>query len=163
MTSLLIERIFSKFSWTMRTIVSLVIGATLFTPTFVFPFDLQGNSGVMDRRDSRFCLSCHDGTLAENILSQDLRAGRGNSQGYFQGQTPANFCRDRGHPIGIDYRLAQLNNPRGLKYPSQLDPAVKLRDGFVDCATCHDHNSQIPGKLVMENTGSRLCFSCHDL
>jgi predicted CXXCH cytochrome family protein len=67
------------------------------------------------------------------------------------------------HPVGVDYRMAQLKSGAKLRDPLFLDPAVKLENGLVGCTSCHDANSELPAKLVMLNTGSRLCFACHDL
>lgn len=131
----------------------------LVLPFSAFPFDPQNNPPAVDPRDSRFCLSCHDGTIAVNVLSQDQRTG----SGAFLGYTPNNFCLERSHPIGIYYPLAQLRSKGRLKDLSQLDPAVQLREGHVTCSSCHDSRSQLPAKLVMSNGGSRLCFSCHNL
>ena len=132
---------------------------TLLLPLSGLPFDPQANLPVRWNQDSRLCLGCHDGTLATNILSPDLNTILGS----FRGETPKNFCLAQGHPVGIDYRLAQLNSKGRLRDPSMLDPALKLEDGQVSCISCHDPNSRLQKKLVMSNSGSRLCFSCHNL
>ncbi len=138
--------------------LSLLVLALLL-PLSGLPFDPQANLSVQWNQDSRLCLGCHDGTLATNILSPDLNAILGS----FRGETPKNFCLAQGHPVGIDYRLAQLSSKGRLRDPSMLDPALKLENGQVGCTSCHDPNSEHRAKLVMSNTGSRLCFSCHNL
>jgi len=138
----------------------LILAFLLMVPPFsAFPFDPLGSPAVIDPRDSRFCLSCHDGTVGPNVITEDMRVTRSAFQGY----TPDNFSLEHNHPIGIYYPLVQLRSMGRLKDPSQLDPAVQLRDGHVTCTSCHDSSSQLPKKLVMQNTGSRLCFSCHNL
>lgn len=122
------------------------------------PFENHGNIKGEMLRGSRFCLTCHDGTIGRNILSQVFSQG-----GNFQGDMPGDFCLDRGHPVAVDYLPASLKSRGRLKHPSRLDPAVKLENGQVGCTSCHDSNSQLRAKLVMSNSGSRLCFSCHNL
>jgi hypothetical protein len=48
------------------------------------------------------------------------------------------------------------------------DPAVLLVNNNIECPTCHDVHNQYkdpysPKFLVRDNTGSRLCFACHDV
>lgn len=158
-----------KLSLGSLAIVDLSFGGSvlswLLTCAFVavyagpaLPFDNYGNIASEMLRGSRFCLTCHDGTIGRNILSQDF-----SQRGNFQGDTPGDFCVDRGHPVGVDYLPASLKSRGRLKHPSLLDPAVKLENGQVGCTSCHDSNSQLRAKLVMSNSGSRLCFSCHNL
>ena len=130
----------------------------LVLPPSGFSFDTWGNPASQNNQDSRFCLGCHDGTIAPNIISQDLRTIWGN----FGGEMPKGFCLERGHPVGIDYQTALLRSKGRLKQPSLFDAAVRLENGQVSCTSCHDPNSQLPKKLVMQNSGSRLCFSCHN-
>jgi len=47
------------------------------------------------------------------------------------------------------------------------DNTVSLVDNNIECSTCHDVHNQYkdphsPKFLVRDNTGSRLCFACHD-
>lgn len=94
------------------------------------------------------CMSCHDergGDLAVSMSGNLIRhnSGRGN------------------HPVGVPYQ-------RGLTFggyrPVNLLPAaVALPNGKVSCISCHESYSDRHGKLVMDNTGSRLCYTCHDL
>ena len=81
------------------------------------------------------CQSCHDGVIAPDIRMT--------------------------HPIGIDYRWAQLRSRGKLKDISQLDPGIALEDGRIGCLTCHQRESRFQAKLIMSNAGSALCFSCH--
>lgn len=141
------------------TRVGLILVLVILHPHSGLPFEPYGNFSGIFNQGSRYCLGCHDGTLASNVISQDLNAFRGAFQEIATGTLPT----DRGHPVGIDYRLAQLNSRGRLRDPSFIDPAVKLENGQVGCTTCHDSNSPIRGKLVIANTGSRLCFSCHNL
>ncbi len=141
------------------TMGGLVLMLVILHPHSGLPFESYGDFSAIFNQGSRHCLGCHDGTLASNVVSQDLNA----FSGAFQGTTASISSTDRGHPVGIDYRLAQLKSRGRLREPSSIDPAVKLENGQVGCTTCHDPNSPLRGKLVISNTGSRLCFSCHNL
>ncbi|MFQ5849883.1 MAG: cytochrome c3 family protein [Candidatus Binatia bacterium] len=115
--------------------LALVLAVLL--PIRGLSFDPAGNSEINMGRELQYCQDCHDGTL------------------------PVRTHQD--HPVGIDYREAQLRSKGRLKDPSLLDATLKLQNGQVVCTSCHDPDSQLRAKLVMRNTGSRLCFSCHNL
>ncbi len=101
---------------------------------------------------SKECLSCHDGTLSINA-----------------GAVAARFNWEHGreiglsHPIDVDYAQAYRRRPDRYYPPASLDPRIVLVEGKIQCITCHDHFSHQRKKLVMDNTGSRLCLACHDL
>ncbi|MFQ5849882.1 MAG: cytochrome c3 family protein [Candidatus Binatia bacterium] len=137
----------------------LVFVLAIFLPTPGLPFDPRGDSGVKVNQGSHGCLGCHDGTLATNIIGLGFN---GKAEIFLAGAATNSYL-DGSHPVGIDYRQAQLRSRGRLKDPSLLDPAVKLENGQVVCTSCHDPDSQLRAKLVMRNTGSRLCFSCHNL
>ncbi|MEX0777322.1 MAG: cytochrome c3 family protein [Phycisphaeraceae bacterium] len=87
------------------------------------------------------CLSCHDGATGQ---AKSL----GNS-----------------HPVGIRYDNPARDFRRAVRRmvpQSAVDPRVRLFDGTVGCASCHEPFSD--GKmLVMANDQGQLCTSCHDL
>jgi predicted CXXCH cytochrome family protein len=115
---------------------------------------------------SRLCLSCHDGTVALGMVSS-----RGTIQ--MQGDVTkmpsghANLGTDLSgdHPISFVYdaKLTQLDPT--LRDPSTLDHRVKLdHHNELQCTACHDpHDNQFGNFLVMDNTGSVLCLTCHVL
>ena len=86
---------------------------------------------------SKDCGQCHDGALAHDAF--DPRSN---------------------HPIGIDYR-SRLAQSFGRLNP--IESVLRLEDGKVGCVTCHNLDSDLPGKLAISNDGSRLCFTCHNL
>ena len=143
----------------MGTMIFLTILLLMLPPPAALAFDPGRGFPINLMRDSRFCLTCHDGTIATNILGQYFDPAWDS----FRGETPSNFCSTVSHSVGIDYRLAQLNSQGKLRDPLLIDPAVKLENGLVGCTSCHDSNSGLTAKLVMPNTGSRLCFACHNL
>jgi predicted CXXCH cytochrome family protein len=114
---------------------------------------------------SRLCLSCHDGTVALGSVSS--RTMPINMQG---GTTTmpsgaANLGTDLSadHPISFTYDSALASRDAEIKDPAQLTGAVKLdQESRLQCTACHDpHNNQFGKFLVMDNTGSALCLTCH--
>ncbi len=99
---------------------------------------------------SRDCLACHDGTISSNVDKDGAQWNHGAGIGL-------------SHPVGVDYREAYHRKPGKYHPPSQLPEALQLINGRVECITCHDHYSDLPGLLVMDNEGSRMCLSCHNL
>lgn len=102
--------------------------------------------------NSRECLSCHDGTLS---ISSDAELRELN----WEHHTEIGLS----HPVGVDYMDVYSRNPDTYHEPDGLDPRIVLINGKVECETCHNHYSSFKKKLVMENWGSRLCLSCHNL
>ncbi len=104
------------------------------------------------KKSSAYCLSCHDGMIASDssvsgpIEFSISRRPIGNS-----------------HPVDINYKESYLNKSFKLESPFQLDPKIKLDNGKISCLTCHDENSDKKHYLVVDNRGSKLCFSCHNL
>lgn len=112
----------------------------------------QAEAGRIDPI-SHTCLSCHDGSLGP---MESVSVGT-----WEHGAPLAKFDPSGSHPIGVDY-LRAFARRRGLKPIGSLNPAIKLIDGKVGCSSCHDLFSKLPGRLVMSNSGSRLCLACHD-
>lgn len=65
------------------------------------------------------------------------------------------------HPIGKDYKKAEAYG--GYHPASSLPQQIQLPDGKVSCISCHEGYSGNHGSLVLGNTGSTLCFKCHDI
>jgi predicted CXXCH cytochrome family protein len=101
-------------------------------------------------RSSRDCLACHDGTISGIVetggASWEHAGGIGLS-----------------HPIGIYYAETYRKDRRRYHPEASLPKELRLVDGKIECVTCHDHYSKLKGLLVMDNRGSRMCLSCHDL
>lgn len=144
-----------------------------------------GNAGVeATAAVSNLCLSCHDGTVAINAISNTSNArptttmtgGSGAGSAFMPTGAPTNFGSDltRTHPINFTYNTALTTNTN-LYAPGTLVNPVdasgsglggpKLFSGKVQCASCHDpHTSQdSTGKAFVRVTmdGSQLCFKCH--
>jgi predicted CXXCH cytochrome family protein len=114
------------------------------------PMDYSDKDFIDD--NSRECLSCHDGIFSSAPETElgGLNWEHGKGIGL-------------SHPVGVDYESVQLSKP-GEYHPRQrLDPRLTLVNGKIGCETCHNHYSKKFKHLVMENSGSRLCLSCHNL
>ena len=94
------------------------------------------------------CMSCHESLPNElniRITSNIIRHSRNRAS----------------HPIGMLYKTSMLYG--GYRMVSELPKQVLLPDGRISCISCHQAYSDKHGKLVIENRGSKLCFSCHDI
>jgi predicted CXXCH cytochrome family protein len=107
-------------------------------------------SGLLDP-ESQNCLSCHEGITAT------VSGGLGPSQHTGRLDIMSN------HPIGMSYSGVTSGN--ALKYNNLTgnDEHIRLFDGKMGCGSCHSLYSDIKKNLVQDNTGSRLCFECHNM
>lgn len=110
-------------------------------------------------RSTVLCLSCHDGTIASEIVG-------GGDDDLFAAGAMVNPQRD--HPVGVPYPPSQRDRmPLRREYASvaqlESEGAIKLPNGRVECVSCHDsHNALgIRGMLVKSDRRSALCLSCH--
>lgn len=110
-------------------------------------------------RSTVLCLSCHDGTIASEIVG-------GGDDDFFAAGVAVNPKRD--HPVGVRYppiQRDQFKLRRDYASVAKLESegAIKLPQGRVECISCHDpHNALgIRGMLVKSDRRSALCLSCH--
>lgn len=114
---------------------------------------------------SKLCLSCHDGTIAlGSVLSRSQQIGMaGGITTLPPGKSNLGTDLSDDHPISFRYDSSlTAKNPK-LKEPAALPPTLKL-DGQANlqCSTCHDaHDNSRGNFLVMDNSNSQLCNSCH--
>ncbi|MCK6457879.1 MAG: cytochrome c3 family protein [Phycisphaerae bacterium] len=106
------------------------------------------------------CLSCHDGTIASEIV------GGGDDASFFASDAHVNPRRD--HPVGVPYppRGRAADRLRREYVPIaklQSEGVIRLPAGRVECVSCHDpHNALGVGDmLVKSDRRSALCLSCH--
>lgn len=135
---------------------------TPYTSATLDASDLAQPDGV-----SKLCLSCHDGTVA-------LDSFGGTTGTTFMAGVPlkgTDLSDD--HPVSFTYDTTLATTDGELH-----DPAVALSGlggggtiaddllfgGTMQCASCHDvHNGfDNTNLLVIDNTGSALCLTCHD-
>jgi len=115
---------------------------------------------------SKLCLSCHDGTIAlGSILSRTSTVQMaGGVTTLPPGATNLGTDLSGDHPISFTYdtNLVSLK-PGSLLDPAALPPQVKLDSAKqLQCTTCHDPHDDSRGNfLVMDNSNSQLCNSCH--
>jgi len=107
---------------------------------------------------TRSCLQCHDGTIAKETLGGTARERLANRQ------HPSVFRAAHtrtDHPVSVDY--PQFDKHFRPMTTVVARGSVVLPDGRIECVSCHDpHNdSDTKAMLVMENTRSALCLTCH--
>lgn len=135
---------------------------------------------------SLLCLSCHDGTMAvdmtvfqphgfnsEEDAAMHLRINgadslmncgkchNGNAAHSIEIKHLATDLQND-HPISMTYAGLTHKDPdfRAPDGPYGFDNGVKLYDGKVECATCHNvHNPDID--LLLRVGADHLCETCH--
>lgn len=142
--------------------------------TAVASYTLYSNAGSYDGEItstqptpvSKFCLSCHDGTVAPDSYTGHAGtvtiAADANLGTTFGNDHPFSFVYDAAL---VTADTASAGGMPGLYAPATVIAAgLPLFDGLMECATCHDvHNKHgnTAGLLNVANTGSALCLSCH--
>lgn len=115
-----------------------------------------GARGVELSAASLLCLSCHDGTVATDVLAgpHAMTWTERNAAGARGGLTS--------HPVGTPYPAARDGYASSA---AVVAAGLPLADGRLQCTTCHDpHNTGgHAGLLVISNQRSRLCLTCHRL
>ncbi len=107
----------------------------------------QSLSGNIDNFSIQ-CMSCHD-TLEDNLRVR------------LSGEVLRHDSNRVNHPVGKRY--VDSVSYGGYRPLGSLPAAIALPDGKVSCISCHEGYSGQHGKLVVDNQGDRLCFTCHDL
>jgi len=114
---------------------------------------------------SKLCLSCHDGTIAVgNVLSKSQIQMAGGVSAIPQGKDRLGTDLSGDHPISFPYDDALATQQPTLKSPRLLPKNVPLdANRELQCTTCHDaHDNKIGKFLVMDNSHSQLCNTCHN-
>lgn len=167
---------------------STVAAYTLYTSDYLTRASYVTPTDVGQR--SRLCLSCHDGTVAVGSIymlrGQPLSSAIAMSGVDAGGKMPATAAGFLGtdlrndHPVSIKYdtgiilsfgsgsRTMELKTPappinpkpyQGVKLYGSVSGTIQ---GYVECTSCHDaHNDANSKFLVVSNTGSALCTTCH--
>jgi len=112
------------------------------------------------------CLSCHDGTIAlGDLINRSATVPMAGGVTTLPAGT-SNLGTDLSddHPVPFTYTPTLPAQHGGeLIDPSALTGKVRLdASGRMQCTTCHDpHNNSNGQFLVMANTASALCVTCH--
>src|SRR3569623_1168442 len=95
--------------------------------------------------DLMSCGKCHNGRVAHSIAIKHIGTDLTND-----------------HAISMTYAGLNSNDQdfRTPDGPYGFDNGIKLYDGKVECATCHNvHNPDV--KLLLRTRADRLCETCH--
>jgi hypothetical protein len=114
---------------------------------------------------SQRCLSCHDGSVG---VGRTVAIGTLQMTGAFRANLGVQL--EGSHPFSMQPQLkdnATLVSTLVASHTAK-DTTVSLVDNNIECSTCHDVHNQYkdphsPKFLVRDNTGSLLCFACHDV
>ena len=110
--------------------------------------------------DAPLCLSCHDSGSLSSVIITNQPNGKTYDPSGLTLAANANLGTDlsNDHPVGFAYADATAD--------ADIETAplngVALFNGDVWCSSCHDvHDNTNAPFLVMSNTNSVLCLSCH--
>ena len=148
--------------------------------------DLPGKlRGTARARD--MCLACHDQAFFDNMRDSGVSVVQSGHLGALNAQNwqtldPYSIqcleCHGNSGDVNVDpnqiLRHGSLNHPIGRSYAAavryggyrpaiMLSKKILLPNGMVGCVSCHEGYSKTHGKVVTTNTGTSLCFECHDI
>ena len=133
-------------------------------PTAVYTsgsFNATADSAV---GDAKLCLSCHSGTAVSSALVNPSNAAGVNPGTGLTIAASTDIGTDlaNDHPVGFDYDSSDADDTE-VKAVSDAGVAALLFPGNeMWCSSCHDvHDDTNVPFLVMNNSGSNLCLTCH--
>jgi predicted CXXCH cytochrome family protein len=117
---------------------------------------------------SRACMSCHDGTVAlgdllngsgGTVTGPNVTAGKLTAGPNFL--NPA--AMESNHPLGVS-QPSNVPGFTGFKVVPANNAVNYDASGYVQCGSCHNpHDNTHQPFLKIDNTGSAICVTCHDL
>jgi predicted CXXCH cytochrome family protein len=113
---------------------------------------------------SKLCLSCHDGTIALGKLKSrpDPISLKGGQAARVTGRANLGTDLSDDHPISFKYDAALVAANGELNSPPLSGEVRVDHNSELQCTSCHDPHEDKFGKfLVINNTGSALCLTCH--
>ena len=147
------------------------LGFTLYTsPTGTLDATDLGQPGGA----SLACMSCHDGTLALSVLtnqptpaaSAGVDAGGVVADLLVNGTAALGKDLSNDHPVSFTFDATLASTDGGLNDPTALSLAKLFGIGSnqVECASCHNvhDNTTAPPFLRASNANSALCLDCHN-
>ena len=125
---------------------TMSIDMVIFKPVTFEPTNDKAMHMRMNSEDNiESCGKCHNGQVAHDITVKVIGTDLMND-----------------HPISMRYAGLGFADPdfRPTDSPAGFDNGVKLYDGNVECATCHNvHNPK--NELFLRAKAEVLCFTCH--
>lgn len=120
-------------------------------------FQFYGGTSAEATGSSLQCLSCHDGvSFIDAFGGREGSVTLGEKYPGTRAVIGTNLADD--HPIAVTYTAAA-----GRFKDLGGTTTVKLFDGKVECASCHNpHDTEHGHFLRAPNTRSALCLTCHD-
>lgn len=139
-----------------------VTGVTGFTP--YSSTEMQSAPGQPNNQ-SKLCLSCHDGTVALDNFN-----GNTGGTNFIPANRLVGTDLSDDHPVSFAYDDALFQADNELHDPANkttiLGGTIQedlLFGDNLECASCHDvHNSGNTALLLIENTNSQFCLTCHN-
>lgn len=107
--------------------------------------DQVAHSGqiIENSGDPADCIICHDGVIAPEARYCTVDCGFA---------TPHSILKEY-PPRFKESSYASLE--------SLQEKGIRLFNGKITCISCHDLKKTTKYHLIMENSGSALCYSCH--
>ncbi|MFH6769720.1 cytochrome c3 family protein [Gaetbulibacter aquiaggeris] len=132
---------------------------TLYSSTVSSTFDSDATI-TQPAGTSKLCLGCHDGTVDLANYGQTTDA-TGNA---ITGTALLGTNLTTHHPVSFTYNTALFTADGGLYDPAVTTAVSTLLFGDnVECASCHNAHDDTNGAfLVMSNSASALCLTCHN-
>ena len=121
---------------------------------------------------SKLCLSCHDGTVAVDAYTSHTGTILIGTLGA-TGSGDLGTALNNDHPVSFTYDSNLATADGGLWDPSTKNSGMvtggtidtdMLFAGRMECASCHDVHNKYGNTslLLVSNTGSALCLTCHN-
>jgi predicted CXXCH cytochrome family protein len=126
---------------------------------------------------SSLCLSCHDGTVARNVLISNAGAADTTyDAGLLTGNASLTADLKNDHPVGFVYATSvtakNAQSAGNLATATVVTTTGGLKlfgatadTGTMECGTCHDVHGAwsltVRDFLRKQNTASALCITCH--
>ncbi len=124
---------------------------------------------------SMLCLSCHDGASSANSIVNITGTTATSATKHKSVRVAGNLSLDSygdfdDHPVSIEYipggksNLRPINEPLIGEWNGANIIADLLRNGKVECGSCHDPHYEDPKGIFLrnKNENSEMCLSCHD-
>lgn len=116
---------------------------------------------------SKLCLSCHDGTVANDSFANGGVLQSGTHMMTTTNRVGFGASLTGDHPIAFTYDSALVGLDNTLVTPvsaSYVDAGklIPLYSSKMECASCHATHDNTYGKFLrISNAGSALCLKCH--